>query len=205
MKKITYILIAIFLTNCTSKSINILNSNTLIKKSFNKSEIKDLQKIFDFFNNEICNSNYGKLNECYQNYCSKKKKQVEQNVELEFSTNINFEKQQKLYSKIQNNTFKEIWSFQKSLPIRERKDTLKHLSFNHNGKFVKFIKQYGNENKKIKDYYESFLIFRDISPAMFAGILMEFEDYDIKDIRTKLIFAIHYLTFNDQNLREEKY
>ena len=203
MKKVTYILIVLFLISCTPESIGSLNSDTLIKKTFNKSEIKDLQKIIDFFNNEICNSNYENLNECYQNYCSKRKKQVELNVE--FNTNINFEKQQKLYSKIQNNTFKEIWSFQKSLPIRERKDTLKYLSFNHNGKFVEFLKQYGNENKKIKNYYESFLMFRDISPSMFAGVLMEFEDYDIKDIRSKLIFAIHYLTLNDQNLREEKY
>ena len=182
-----------------------MNSDTLIKKSFNESEIKDLQKIFDFFNNEICSSNYEKLNECYLNYCSKRKKQIEQNVELEFSMNINFEEQQKLYSKIQTNTFKEIWSFQKSIPVRDRKDTLKYLSFNDNGKFVKFLKQYGNENKRIKNYYDSFLKYRDISPSMFAGVLMEFKDYDIDDIRTKLIFAIHYLTFNDQNLRKEKY
>ena len=69
MKKIIYILIAFFLTNCTFESNSDLSSDILIKKTFNKSEIKDLQKILDFFNNEICNSDYKKLNQCYENYC----------------------------------------------------------------------------------------------------------------------------------------
>lgn len=203
MKKITYILIAFFLTNCTFESNSDLSSDILIKKTFNKSEIKDLQKIFDFFNSEIYNSNCKNLNECYLNYCSGIKSQIEKTVA--FNTNLNFEKQENLYHKIHNNTFKEIWSYQKSLPINERKDTLKYLGLNYEGKYRKFLNEYGKENKEIENYAESFNVSADLSPSMIAELSMNYESFNIYELKTKLVIAIHYLTLNDQNWRNEKY
>ncbi len=206
MKKIIYILIAVFFANCSSKDKVALNSNILISKTFNKNEINDLELIFAFFNNKICpkvKPNNENLTECYLTYCSKNMEQIIKTND--YNRNINYEEQKRFYSKISSSTFKEIWSIQKSIPVRDRIDTLKYLSFNHNGKFVRFLKQYGKENKKIKRYYESFIQYRDITPSMQAIILMEFKDFDINDVRTKLVFAIHYLTRNDQIWRNEKY
>jgi len=203
MKKIIYILIAFFLTNCTFESNSDLSSDILIKKTFNKSEIKDLQKILDFFNNEICNSDYKKLNQCYENYCLEIISQIEKTVA--FNTNLNYEKQRDLYNKISNNTFKEIWRFQKSLPIYERKDTLKYLVFNYEGKYRKFLNEYGKENYAVKNYAENYNVSADLGPAMIAELSMNYKSFRINELKTKLVIAIHYLTLNDQNWRNEKY
>ena len=180
-----------------------MNSDALIKKTFNKSEIKDLQKIFDFFNSEICASNYEKLNECYLHYCLGIKSQIEKTTD--FNTNLNYKKQENLYSKIHNNTFKEIWNYQKSLPINERKDTLKFLGLNYEGKYRKFLNEYGKENKEIESYAESFNVSAGLSPSMIAELSFNYESFNIYEMKTKLIIAIHYLTLNDQNWRNEKY
>ncbi|MFY7709405.1 hypothetical protein ACOSQB_02155 [Tenacibaculum sp. MEBiC07804] len=180
-----------------------MKTDVLIKKIFSKNEIDDLQKVFDFFNNEICNSNNQKLNECYNNYCLEIRSQIEKNVV--FNTGLNFEKQKKLYEKLRNSTFKEIWSFQQSLPIRERKDTLKYLGLNYNGKYRKFLNESGNENKAIKNYAQAFNVNADLGPSMIAELGMNYKTFNTQDLKTKLIIAIHYLTLNDQNWRNEKY
>ena len=203
MKKIIYILIAFFLTSCFSESNTNLNSENLINETFNKSEIKDLQHILDFFNYEICNTNFENLNECYSNYCLKIKTQIEKTGN--FNTNLNFEKQRKLYSKIHNNTFKEIWGFQKYLPINERKDTLKFLSLNYSGKYRKFLTEFGKENNEIKKYAESFSVTAGLSPSMIAEMSMNYESFKINKLKTKLVIPIHYITVNDQSWRKEKY
>ncbi|WP_117882797.1 hypothetical protein [Aureibaculum luteum] len=203
MKKITYILIAFFLTSCFSESNSTLSTDNLINETFNKSEIKDLQHILDFFNNEICNSNYGNINECYLNYCLEIITQFEKTGT--FNSNLNFEKQRKLYSKIDNNTFNEIWVFQKNLPLNERKDTLKNLELNYEGKYRNFLNEYGKENIEIKKYDESYNVSAGLSPSMFAEMAENYELFKITKLKTKLVIAIHYMTLNDQNWRNEKY
>ncbi len=103
--------------------------NKTISETFNKSEIKDLQIIFDFFNEQICDSkelNKDSLNECYEKYCSEIRKQ--QKTEYEFNTRVNFEQQLEMYKQIDKSTFKEIWYFQQSWPHREQIDTLKYIT-----------------------------------------------------------------------------
>ena len=100
MKKIVYILITIILTSCSSSESIELKSNKAISETFNDSEIKDLQIIFDFFNQQICDSknlNKDLLNECYEKYCSEIREQ--QKTENEFNPKVNFEKQLEMYKK----------------------------------------------------------------------------------------------------------
>ena len=194
------------LISCTSSKSTELKSNKTISETFNKSEIKDLQIIFDFFNGQICDSkklNTNSLNECYEKYCSEIREQ--QKTEYEFNPKVNFEQQLEIYKQIDKSTFNEIWYFQKSLPIRERKDTLKYISLNTRGKYIKFLEKYGEENKAIFEYFDSLKNAEDMSPVMFADLIMSYEKYETKDIRTKLFISIHYLTLNDQFYRKEKY
>jgi len=203
MKKLSYILIAFFLTSCFLERNYELSADNLINETFNKSEIKDLQHILDFFNNEICNSNIENLNECYANYCLEIKTQIEKNVF--FNTNLNFERQRKLYNKIHNNTFNEIWRFQKNFKGNKRKDTLKYLGFNYQGKYRKFLNEYGKENNAVKGYVKNYNVSADFGPPMIAEMSMNYESFRVNELKTKLVIAVHYLTLNDQNWRNEKY
>ncbi|WP_299680905.1 hypothetical protein [uncultured Tenacibaculum sp.] len=204
MKKIIYTLLFLVLINCsTKKESNSLYSDTLIQKTFTKNEIKDLQKILDFFNSEICKSAQENINDCYLNYCSKIRTEIKKHGM--YKVHIDFQKQYEIYKQINSNTFSEIWLFQQSLPLRERKDTLKYLGFNNNSKYIKFLNEYGKENKAVKDYVNSFNIASDFGPSMISQVIMNYEAFQIEDIKSKLLIAIHYLTLNDQNLRKEKY
>jgi len=183
-----------------------LKSNKTISETFNESEINDLQIIFDFFNGQICDSNkldYNSLNECYEKYCSKIREQ--QKTENEFNPKVDFEQQLGMYKQIDKSTFKEIWYFQQSWPRREQKDTLKHISLIPKRKYIDFLEKCGKENKAINYYSNTFKAAGDISPTMNASLIMQYELYDISDLRTKLIIAIHYLTLNDQFYRKEIY
>jgi len=182
-----------------------LKSNKTISETFNASEINDLQIILDFFNGQICDSknrSYNSLNQCYEKYCLEIREQ--QKIENGFNSKIDFEQQLEMYKRLNSKSFDNIWQIDKSWNYKSS-DTLQYLGLNYVGKYQNFLKKYGEENKVIFDYYDHFKAAGDISPSIIAGLIMNYELYDISDIRTKLVIAIHYLTLNDQNWRKEKY
>ncbi|WP_442267004.1 hypothetical protein ACSIGC_04715 [Tenacibaculum sp. ZS6-P6] len=67
------------------------------------------------------------------------------------------------------------------------------------------MNKYGKENKAVKDYVNNFNIASDFGPTMISQVIMNYEAFQIEDIKSKLLIAIHYLTLNDQHWREEKY
>src|SRR5690606_37030705 len=121
-----------------------------------------------------------------------------------FEIKIPFSEQQKLYDSISDSTFNQIWCLGKSWK-RDSPDTLKHIGLRYDGKYSEFLKSFGKENKVIQGDYQTFEDAGAISPSMVAGLLFNYEDYDVRDIRIKLIVAIHYLTMSDQNERKEEY
>ena len=182
-----------------------LESNKTIYENFTESEVQDLQVIFDFFNSQICDSKQfdnEALSSCYNEYCSRIR--TEQKKEQGFVPQIDFDAQLLMYEQINEGMFNEIWEFHMQRKNIES-DALKYLSLNHNGKYKFFLKAFATENKAVYNYYDSFDASGDMSPLMFANLIMDYESYNIEDIRTKLFIAIHYLTLNDQFNRNEKY
>ena len=205
MKKIIYIIISTILISCSTSENLELKSNKTISDTFNESEINDLQIIFDFFNGEICDSkklNNESLNECYEKYCYEIREQ--RKIGFNFNSKIDFEKQLEMYKRIDQSTFKEIWYFQNRTDINSL-DNFKYLEYSYLGKYKVFLKKYGEENKAIHNFYEGIEFEGGINPNTLGGLDMYYEYFDISDIRTKLVIAIQYLTFNDQLERKEKY
>jgi len=191
--------------SCSTSESTDLKSNKTISETFNESEIKDLQIIFDFFNNQICNSkklNNESLNECYEIYCYEIREQ--RKTGFNFNSKIDFEKQLEMYKRIDKSTFKEIWYFQNRKDINSL-DNYKYLEYSYLGKYKSFLKNYGQENKAIHNFYEGIEFEGGINPSTLGGLDIHYENFDISDIRTKLVIAIQYLTFNDQLERIEKY
>ncbi len=180
--------------------------NPTINSIFNKTESQDLQRILDFFENSICiNENIKKenINECYKKFFERIKGESEKDGNIYLK--ISFNEQQRVYEQINNSTFGEIWKFEKNLPQNSSADTLKYITYKYESKYINYLKELGKTYKVIESYKESFLNAGDMSPIMFANVIMGYENYNTEDIRIKLFIAIHYLTLNDQNERKEEH
>ncbi len=186
----------------TSKSE--LKADLIISNVFDDAEIRDLSKILTFFDEQICivqQIDNSRIKDCYQAYFERMKKAAKTgNIEIK----IPFEEQQKMYSNMDESTFRQIWYFGKNWR-RNLPDTIKSIGLKCDGKYAEFLKIVGNENNVIKEYYESLKACGDISPTMVADLMMNYKNYDINDVKIRLIIAIHYLTMNDQYERKEKY
>lgn len=204
MRKIYQIFVLLLLISCSNTTQEKLASNPTLVEVFENSEIQDMSIILEFFNEQICLNQETVENnviDCYQNFF-KRMYQAEKTGYIDLK--IPYPEQQKLYNQISDSTFNQIWSFGKRWTINSQ-DTLKYIEFTYDGKYVNFLKELGEENDVIKRYYDSFRSVGGIGPAMVADLLINYDSYNVKDIRIRLVVAIHYLTMNDQGYRKEKY
>ncbi|MEM6298079.1 MAG: hypothetical protein AAF740_05250, partial [Bacteroidota bacterium] len=201
--KIQIILISlfIFVIGCQSNPKS-LGDYEDVNKTFEADEVQDLEKIVNFFNESICESeNLESTNvlNCYEQYFKRMLKAEETGI---VEIQISYEAQEKLMKEINPRSFDQIWTYRKTW--RKGTDTLEVVDINYDGKYIKFLKEFGKENIKAKYYAERFEATGDISPSMFADVLVNYKDYDVRDERVKLLIAIHYLTQNDQFKVREK-
>ncbi len=204
MKKIYQIIALLVLIGCSTSNREKLESNSTITTVFNKSEIRDLTKILEFFNEQICaaqNVDKNNLLDCFQSFFMRLA-EADQTGSIEIR--IPYEEQQNMYKQISDSTFNQIWLFEK-IWNRHSTDTLKHINYKYDGKYVEFLSALSKEDEVIRNYYENFKALRGISPSMVAELVKNYDFYNINDIRIRLVVAIHYLTMNDQFERNEKY
>jgi hypothetical protein len=196
------LIFTILLSNCGT-SAQELQSNSTIQEVFSTSEISDLNKILTFFESEICSdlTEVTDVNVCYANFFSTLRSAVE---EGEFPIDINFDKQREMYNELNDSTFANIWTINKSLKYKS-KDTLQSISYLYNGKFANLLERTGKDYPIIEGYSESFKEAGDITPSITANFIKNPSKLNLNDPSVKLIVAIHYLTLNDQYLRKEPY
>jgi len=184
-------------SSCKSQySVAELNNN------FTTEQIADLKKITDFFKNQMCLHTNSDFKKCY--------KQIPHEY-LEatgngFWANINFEKQKELYDQISESTFKEIWMFCKSTEYKTGLET-KSLCANAIGKYQKFLSEIGKTNPRIAKYGENINMSGDFNPMdiHYWNVLNDKKNFDLENPNIQLILAIHYLSLNDQEKRNEKW
>ena len=196
----------LILGSCTYDTERKLNSNLTVTDCFTQEEIKDLTKLLDFFNEQICVSNAIDKKEIIKCYDSFIKRMSETAETGNFEIKIPFAKQREIYNQISDSLFNQIWCFGKTWR-RDSPDTLKSIDYRIDGKYMKFLKELGKEYELAKNYSETLELAYGISPSMVGDILMikERYQYDLKDIRLQLVMAVHYLTMNDKYERKEKY
>ncbi|SMC87868.1 hypothetical protein [Cellulophaga tyrosinoxydans] len=180
------------------------HSEVDLKPYFSESEIKDLNLIADFFQNEFCgttdstkfenciNTALPKLDDWEYKYLRKK---------------ISWKKQKKLYSKITDSTFNKIWAICNStLLVSKPEYKHKTLCFNYNPIVIDFVKELGQSNGFLK-YYAGVLEavggFNNIN-LISISIAEHPQEWDLKDRNIQIFLAIHYLTQNDMLKRDKK-
>jgi hypothetical protein len=170
-----------------------------ITETFNKKEIRDLEKIVKFFSLEMCGKDID-FEECMNNSIS----ELTENGWQLILQNIDIKNQLNLYKSFESNIFKEIWSFCKTSNSREGW-IRKSICYQTQGKYNEFLSKVGQENAIVKAYQEDLIRSGD-----FYGI-MRFENeiyhktgkISLADPNIQIILAIEYLSENDHEKRAE--
>lgn len=177
-------------------------STTELNKNFTSEQVADLDKITEFFKSEMCLHLDSDFKTCFE----RTPHEYLEATGNPFWMNIDFEKQKKLYSQISQTTFNEIWSFGKA-SYPDSGLELKSIGAVYNGKYQKFLSDFGNHNKAIKKYGERIAEAGDFVSLYLTywQILKYKKDFNLNDPNIQLIIAIHYLSLNDQEKRKDKW
>lgn len=167
--------------------------NTLsVEEYFSKAEVRDLKKLVNFFQSQFC-GDFGGFEDCM----NKRNLELVKNGYLPIIENIDFEKQEKLYSKLKSGLFHEIWKFCESRSSTEKVGVV--ICLNSDGKYLKFIKDLSARNTDLKKYYMDL-----ISSGGFESmgilqnrILSNPEFYDLSDFNIQVLITVHFLSIND--------
>lgn len=195
MKKIYILLLFTFLISCKSQY-----STTALSNNFSKEQIKDLNKITEFFKNQMCITMDSDFKKCYR----KIPHEYLQATGNGFWTNIDFDQQKELYNQISKSTFDEIWMFSEAT-FYPSGTKAKSLSAVSTGKYQNFLEDFGRENPRIAKYAERIEASGDFGGFDFnyREILKDKKSFDLKDPNIQLILAIHYLSLNDHATRNK--
>jgi len=195
MKKIIIVVIIALASSCKSQY-----STTELKNNFSPNQIKDLNRITEFFKDQMCLNMESDFETCYRRIPH----EYLEATGYGFWSNINFEKQQDIYNKISYSTFQEIWSFCKVIYPESGKE-LKSICAVPNGKYQKYLVEIGEKNPVIADYATDINESGDFqsSSIKYWNVLKDRKHYNLNDPNIQLILAIHFLSLNDQHKREE--
>lgn len=195
MKKVIGLLFGIIILN---SSCETQYSTDELKNNFSKEQISDLNTIIDFFKESVCLNPDFKI--CFEN--TKHDSLLISGVGI--WTKIDFNEQLKLYDRISESTFNEIWMYCEST-YYPSKTKAKSLCANSTGKYQKYLAELGIKKPRIAKYAEGIqgagvYLGLDIH---YQGVLKDKETFDLNDPNIQLILAIHYLSVNDDAKRNK--
>ena len=170
-----------------------------LERNFTSAEISDLEKLVDFFKTNLCENNTSNFNKCFEEFAPK---WIENG--LDFSTDkITFAELENIYSEINQNTFDEIWDFCMTYQIRPTEREYLDVCSKKDGKYQKFLKNFGKSNKLVEKYYNQIIAAGDFneSGGIISQIWNERKEIDLDNPNYQVLISIHILTMNDQFLR----
>ncbi len=177
-------------------------STVELHNTFSSAQIEDLKEITAFFKNQMCLHMDADFKTCYERI-PHEYLEATGNV---FWKEIDFKKQKELYKSISSETFNEIWSFCKDTDL-ETKSEFKSVCPNHKGKYQEYLAELASENEKVANYLERIQSSGDFNgfDIQYREVLSDQKEFDLNDPNIQLILAIHYLSLNDNEKRNEKW
>jgi len=189
---ITLILLTIIGCAHTSQK---LGDSEEIHNYFSDQEILDLQKVVTFFEVYVCESaglNRSHFSECYNTYFERMHADIPSG-HVDFQ--IPVDEQQFLLEGLDSSTFNKVWGYCKIWT--KHTDTLQAFCLKPSSNYTEFLRAFGRKNHKAMQYGTTLETTGGMSPSIFADVIINHREYDIKDERVKLILAIHCLTANE--------
>ncbi|WP_339624413.1 hypothetical protein [uncultured Winogradskyella sp.] len=195
MRKLTTYLTGVLLVTivyCTIISCKNKEAYPVLKNHFTIKEIKDLNKINDFFISEFLKS----TKENYKEALTMFMDSLKFNGQFSSNDDLLFKKQLNLYSSISESTFNKIWELNttKSQPYLNEA----YISAKTFGKYYSFLNEVGTKNKFAKLCYEKIEASGDYNPLFLDSYFYNNHNtFNYNDFYNQLIIAIYYLSAID--------
>ena len=225
MGKFVFLMSILFLLSCSQKESTYeeMKADELLSESFNDNELKNLAKIVDFFEREICVDKNLSKKECYKNFTKKSVDNYRDNDKRKFKVSnnnqfklfkkldstflkdksifkISYENQQKLFENLDSTFLKEVWVFYPEVIriVGNHKFTNSgQYEINMSGKYFKFLKQFSNKDIIFKDFHRNFSASNDINFSSATTYLSNLNSEEYESITRRLFFTIYYLSINE--------
>jgi hypothetical protein len=196
IKKIIFFF-AIIITSCSSEK-----STKELDENFSKEEISELNKIIDYYKNEI----EGKSNDEFEKIYNRQLDEIVKKGSNSKIYALDFNNQNQFYESLSAELFNEIWYYSEMGKVKFHKEyTIQITQFQTESKYQNFLSDVGKYNRHIKEYQNNIKNFGvDTTTWLEQTILMYPSDFNLSDPNIQLIISIHHLTQNDRNHRMEK-
>ena len=143
MKNKLFLIILFTLISCKSSF-----TSPELKKHFSEKEIEDLEKIVSFYKNQLSKNGSENFEETFNFTLN----------DFMYSTyrdnfyNLDFNKQKELYSSISDDTFNEIWVYNRRFYYNDKSKVFRSVGFKYDSKYNKFLREVALRNEFIKEY-----------------------------------------------------
>ncbi len=198
--KFSFVLIILFNTNCNKSYETLLYKDQLLKKHFSQDDVKMLNEILLFFDKVVKQGcqNKSNITKCYFKYL----KRIKENYSTgDLSLNISPKEQKELFNRINAESFKKIWVYNKSFS-RETDINGEILSIKNQSEYIDFLKTMSEYDNTVKGYYESYRSAGEMNAGSVSYVVHSYQKFNLDDEKIRLILAIHYLTLNAQTNKE---
>ena len=199
--KNTFIIILLILTqSCSTENSVLLSNDPIIKEHFNKKEIQELNKILEFFENEVTfTSSSHNINDIYELFFLNL--QLDENKPI-----ISFDKQKTFFENLNPKLLNEMWYCELEY-VPYLNDTTELIRYPWKGKYFEFLLAASEKDKGIKNYFDDYTSVESMSPTVLAYSMKYYNEnnvsYDLTIERNRLIIAVNYLIYNEQLRLEE--
>ncbi|WP_378172105.1 hypothetical protein [Aquimarina sp. SS2-1] len=167
-----------------------------LEKHFSSNQISDVNKITEFFTEQICKNNKkSDFKSCFE----KMLPELVQNGWKPIREIVDFEKQKEMYNSISNETFNEIWNYHKRQNLTKEVE-YNSIGINTSGKYINYLKEIGSKNNYVAKYVEEISASGDVpSRASVQNHIFENpNDLNLMDPNIQVLIAINYLTQNNR-------
>jgi hypothetical protein len=184
-----------------------LQQDQAVTEHFNKNEIKQLQHILSFFDNEvrILSNTSGSLENSYQTFFKIVNDSAWSGDPYGPVLKIPTKKLNDLFSSLSDTVKNELWVTSRYIsPIT--KDSVADFNIRSGGKYEAFLKTSSGENKAVDKYYKTFERAHGISPSLVACLIVYSKKLNLKRESQRLIVAVHYIAIKETGeLRKHSY
>ncbi|HKI43722.1 MAG TPA: hypothetical protein VKA08_00190 [Balneolales bacterium] len=197
--KYTFILfLFFFLYGCSTNKKTDLQQDPIVTAYFNKNEIKQLDQVLSFFDDEVrlLSNTSSPLENSYQVFFKIESDSAWAGDPYGPILKIPAKKLNNLFSSISENLKNKLWVTSHYISPMT-KDSVTDFNIRSDGKYEAFLQSSANENQTLANYYKTFKQGHGITPALIAGFVMHANKLDLQRQSQRLIVAIHYIAIRE--------